>query len=143
MRERFCCVRDDARLIVVGSVRWVKRRFSGAMGCSACLWSYFRAGADARVVARGEARGRRREHARRRTGERRRSLRGDALVELECRASADRSCSAPAASHSGGPRAGAMRGGGIDSPRWARMSRRAAASVMKAMKTIGTAAHSG
>ena len=39
-------------------------------------------------------------------------------------------------SHSGGPRAGAIRGGAVGSPRWTRMSRMGAGSVMKAMMRI-------
>jgi hypothetical protein len=57
---------NRARLIVVGSVVWVKRRSSAAKGCSARWWSYFLAGADTRVAARGQAGGRRLEQARRR-----------------------------------------------------------------------------
>ena len=41
--------------------------------------------------------------------------------------------SAPVASHRGGPRAGAIRGGAVGSPRWTRMSRIADTSAMKAM----------
>ena len=52
---------------MVGSVVRVKRGFSAAMGCSARLSSYFCAGADAKVAARGQAGGRGHEPARRRT----------------------------------------------------------------------------
>jgi len=50
--------------------------------------------------------------------------------------SAAGSCAASAAAHSGGPRAGALRGGAVGSPRWPRMSRTAGPSVMKAMILI-------
>ena len=43
------------------------------------------------------------------------------------------SCPASGISHSGGPRAGALRGGDVASPKCARMPRTATASVMKAM----------
>ena len=46
---------DRASLIVVGSVGRVKRRFAVATGCSARLLRHFRAGADAKVAARGQA----------------------------------------------------------------------------------------
>ena len=45
----------------------VKRGFAVATGCSASLWSHFRAGANAKVSAREEAGGGRHEPARRRT----------------------------------------------------------------------------
>jgi hypothetical protein len=54
----------------------------------------------------------------------------------ESAGSAVGSGSVPAASHSGGPRAGAIRGGAVGSPRWARMSRIVAASVMKVMMLV-------
>jgi hypothetical protein len=46
-----------ASRIVVGSVVRVKRGFSAAMGCSARLSSDLRAGADAKVAARGQREG--------------------------------------------------------------------------------------
>lgn len=50
--------------------------------------------------------------------------------------SAEGSCSAPVASHRGGPRAGAIWGGAVSSPRWTMMSRTVGPSVMKAMMRI-------
>jgi len=57
----------SASLSVAGSVARVKRRFSAVTGCSARLSWHFRAGADARVAARGQTGGGRHESARRRT----------------------------------------------------------------------------
>lgn len=105
---------------MVGSVVRVKRGFSAAMGCSARLSSYFCAGADAKVAARGQAGGRGHEPARRRTemsgggSGYRFWLPAAALVELVGRGGLKQrisagSCSAAVASHSGGPRAGAIR----------------------------------
>jgi hypothetical protein len=60
----------------------VKRRFAAASGCSARLLRHCRAGADASVAARGQARVRPASH----TGEWRRFwLPAEALVELEGR----------------------------------------------------------
>ena len=67
---------------MVGSVMWVKRRFSGVRGCSARLWSYFRAGADGgRVAAHSKAGGGRRQQARSRAGERQARRVVSALLE--------------------------------------------------------------
>ena len=64
-------------------MRWGKHRFSVATGCSARFSGHCRAGADAKVVARGQARARPASH----TEERRRWWRpAEALVELVGRA---------------------------------------------------------
>jgi len=55
------------RLIVEEQIGRVKRPFAVAMGCSARLLRHFRAGPDARVAVRGQARRREHEPARRRT----------------------------------------------------------------------------
>ena len=64
-------------------------------------------------------------------------LPGEALIEFEVRCRlglrSNSPCPASAISHSGGPRAGAMRGGDVASPSCARIWRTAGASVMKAM----------
>jgi len=57
---------DRASLILVGSVGRVEREVSVVMGCSARLSSYFCAGADGMVAARGLLDGHWREQARRR-----------------------------------------------------------------------------
>jgi hypothetical protein len=58
---------NRASLSVGGPVARVNRRFSAAPGCSARWWWHFRAGTEAKVVARGQAGGGRYEPARRRT----------------------------------------------------------------------------
>ena len=129
------------RLSVEEPTGWVKRRFAAAAGCSARWWWHLRAGADAEMAARGQAGGGRHEPARRRPQT---SDGGgyQAMRWANSKAGADwssgsaaGSCAA-AAAHSGGPRAGAMRGGAVGSPRWPRMSRTVGASVMQAMIRI-------
>ena len=132
-----------ARLSVEEPVGRVKRRLAAATGCSARLSGHFRAGANAEMAVRGQAGGGRHEPARRRT----RVSGGGSGYQLRrwsnSKAGADwssgsaaGSCSASVAAHSGGPRAGAMRGGAVGSPRWSRMSRTVGPLVMKAMILI-------
>ena len=132
-----------ARLSVEEPVGRVKRRIAAATGRSARFSGHFRAGADARVAARGQAGGGRHEPARRRTRVSgggsgyplRRWSNSKAGAHWSSGAAAG-SCSALVAAHSGGPRAGAMRGGAVGSRRWPRMSRTVGPSVMKAMMCI-------
>ncbi len=107
----------------------LKRRFSVATGCSTRLSWHFRAGADAKVAARRQVGGRQHEPTRRRTP----TSGGGCGYQLRrwsnakagagwSSGSAEELCAPPVAAHSGGPRAGAMRGGMVDSPRWSSSS---------------------
>ena len=142
----------DRASLTVGTVVRVKRGFSAAMGCCARLSSdcarapmpgWPRAVGLAGAGASKPAGARRREQARRRA-----QANGDVGGYHAMRWSNSKAglggsagegvgpCSALTASHSGWPRAGAMRVGAVGSPRWARMSRTVERSVMKAMIRI-------
>ena len=104
-----------ANLNVEEPIGQVTRPFSAATGCCARLLQHVRTGAEARVTARGQVGGGRHELACRRTRARGNGGGYQAMRWSNSKAgtgwssgSAAGSCSVWAASHRGGPRAGAM-----------------------------------